>query len=53
MPSLGDYVTITDRDLTWQIVAIRGDEAELRSGLSGRRRLEPVRNLTLFQKGNA
>lgn len=53
MIDFGDYVRINDRDLTWRVIAIRGDEAELRSGLTGRRRLEPVANLTVFRKGNS
>lgn len=56
----GDYVTIGNSVLTWQIAAIypedqsaNGPLARLISGQSERTRYEPLANLTLFKRGDA
>lgn len=56
----GDYVTIGNSVLTWQIAAIypedqsaNGRVARLISGQTERMRYEPVANLTLFKRGDA
>lgn len=51
MIEVGDYVTINGQELTWQVIAVNSIEVQLRSGLSGRRRLEPIRNVRIYQKG--
>jgi len=60
----GDYVTVGNGTLTWEVVNdpgwyFRGPDKEdgiwavlIRSGQSGREQIEPLRNLTLYQKGN-
>lgn len=57
-PERGDYVTIGDSNLTWCVLDvayygenINGTRALLQSGQTGRKRLEPIGNLILFQKG--
>jgi hypothetical protein len=53
MISVGDYVTINGQALTWMVLSFNGPDVSLRSGQTGRRRVEPLKNLRLFQKGNA
>ena len=56
----GDYVTIGDSDLTWCVLDIAYYPEKisaacgiLESGQTGRRRIEPMRNLKIYQKGDA
>lgn len=56
----GDYVTIGDNDLTWCVLDIAYYPEKisaacgiLESGQTGRRRIEPMRNLKIYQKGDA
>jgi hypothetical protein len=48
---VGDYVTVGNNELTWQVVTLDDKVAGLHSGQTGRKRAEWVINLKPFEMG--